>query len=351
MTKRFAALGAKAAGLFAAFALMSASPALAEPVSLRSGVAQLPTSGLQIDLPANPALSYKVSGSWSLDDAEPSFDGRDVIDEFNASSGTLLAGNWVLVGYFTAGGCANVLAGVTLDRSWNAEADYWGRRWSVRGGVYTFDSELGRRPAAVLCRTNDLGQSLLLYRFFVDQPETLGQAEMVRGVTQAGVLESASKSWDAGRAVEILPLRRPEMRNRGKTEAARTVTLATTGLQVQMPDDGYVWLPEADEEVDFITRLAPTLPEVSIEVLAAAGLTCQQILSSVSDERSDFKPRNVPAAWVVGPTLVVEGEPELTVCRDDPGGARLVGFFLPEGRNDLAPFHPILSALAAARKP
>lgn len=338
-----------AAGLISALALVA--PAMAEPVTARSGPAQLPTSGLLIDLPANPALSYKISGSWSLDDAAPSFDTRDVIDEFNATTGKLVAGNWVLVGYFTAGDCKAILGGEKLDRAWETTATYWGESWTVRGGVYTFDGELGRRPAAVLCRTNATGQSLLLYRYFVDQPETMTQADMLRGVTQAGVLESASKSYSAGRAVEILPLRRAETRNRGSTPANRTVTLKTTGLQVQMPDDGYVWLPEADEQVDWLTRMLPTIPEISIELMVAAGMTCQQLTAAVSDDKPSVKPRNVPAGWVTGPTILVEGETELTICRDSPEGARFVGVFLPAERTDLTPLHPLLIALGNARKP
>ncbi len=339
------------AGALAAIAVAGAAPAVSEPVVVKSGAAQLPTSGLIIDLPANPALTYKVAGSWALADAPPNFDTRDIVDEYNVSTGALYAGNWVLVGYFTAGGCDGVLKGETLDKSWTTETTVWGETWLVRGGVYTFSSELGRKPAAVLCRSNAAGQSLVLYRFLVDQPETLGQADILRNVTQAGVLESASKSYNAGRTADILPLRRPETRNRGSTPANRTTTLGTTGLVVSFPDDGYVWLPEADQDVDFITRMAPSLPELSIEVVVVPGETCAGFLPKIEDQQPGLKPRNAPAGWMTGPTLIVEGETELTICQNSGGGAKLVGLFMPPGQTDLTVLHPIIIALGNARKP
>jgi len=338
-------------GACLAATLWVAAPAGAEPVTAKPGPTHLPASGLVIDLPANPAVTYKVSGSWSVDDNAISFDSRDVIDEFDAASGKIVAGNWVMVGYFTAGDCKAVLAAEPLDQSWTTEATLWGEVWSVRGGVYTLSADIGRRPAAMLCKTNELGRSLTLYRYFVDQPETMSRADILGALPGAAVLKSAWNAYSSNSASEIQPLRRPEMRQRGGTPADRLVTLQGSGLQVHMPDDGYVWLPEPNGPYDLVTRLAPAMPEISLEFMEASGASCTDILATVTDEKPGAKARNLPATWATGPTLVVDGETELTVCKDSADGARLVGLFLPDGRTDLTPFHPILIALGNARRP
>ena len=51
---------------------------------------------------------------------------------------------------------------------------------------------LGRKPAAVLCATNSLGRSLLLYRFILDRGETAPDADILTSVRQSAVLERSA---------------------------------------------------------------------------------------------------------------------------------------------------------------
>lgn len=336
-----------AAGIAVAVAAVSGA-ALADPIEFRSGAALLPMSALVIDLPANPSLTYKVSGSWSLDDSFPSFDARDVIDEYD-STGAIVAGSWVLTGYFTAGGCTDVLSGENLDKAWTTDTTLWGQSWKVRGGVYTFTGDIGRRPAAMLCRTDGLGRSLVLYRFLVDKPETLPQADIMKGVVQSGVLQSASKSYDSGRTASVLPVRRPEVRNRGETLATRAVKLPKSGLTVTFPDDGYVWLVTAGDNSDMINLMAPSLPDVTLEFTAYAGMTCADFTGQIGDDRPDIKPVNTPQGWLTGPSLTGDGTVEMTLCKASGDGIRLVGLFLPSGQTDVAALNPVIDALGNAQ--
>ena len=103
--------------LAAACAALMAPAAFAQaiPVKLTQGEAQLPTSGLVIDLPAKAGIQYDVSGSWALSGGGASFDARDIVDEIEIATGKVATGNWVLSGYFTAGGCSETLADAKLD--------------------------------------------------------------------------------------------------------------------------------------------------------------------------------------------------------------------------------------------
>ena len=239
--------------LAAACAALVAPAAFAQaiPVRLAQGEAQLPTSGLVIDLPAKAGIRYDISGSWALSDGGASFDTRDIVDEIETATGNVATGNWVLSGYFTAGGCSETLAAAKLDAAWTQDATLWGESWSARGGVFTFENALGRRPAVVLCRGTEGGPTLLLYHFLANQPETLPQAAVMESVGKSGPLAAASKSFTAVRAKPIFPTRRTEVRNRGSEPAARRVTLALSGLEVDLPPDGYLWLPDSSDTADF----------------------------------------------------------------------------------------------------
>ena len=111
--------------LAAACAALLAPAAMAQsvPVKLTQGEVQLPTSGLVVDLPAKPGITYSISGSWALSDGGKTFDTRDVIDEIETATGNVATGNWVLSGYFTAGGCAATLANAKLDAEEAAERE------------------------------------------------------------------------------------------------------------------------------------------------------------------------------------------------------------------------------------
>lgn len=329
--------------------LSPAALAQAVPVKLTQGEAHLPTSGLVIDLPAKAGITYNVSGSWSLSDGGTTFDTRDVIDEIETATGNVAAGNWVLSGYFTAGGCAETLAGAKLDAAWNQAVNLWGEAWSARGGVFTFDGALGRRPAVVLCRETENGPSLLLYHFLTNQPETHPQAAIMDSAGKSGALAAASKSFTAVRTKPIYPTRRTEVRNRGSEPAARRVTLTVSGLEVDLPPDGYLWLVDSGDDTDFLDRLLPTLPEVSLETVLAADAACADIFGSFAFElREAHRPLALPDGWLGGPAMLVDGETELTMCRAIGASALVVGVFQGPDNRDVSTLYPMLGALQAA---
>jgi hypothetical protein len=331
------------------FVFAPAALAQAVPVKLAQGEAQLPTSGLVLDLPAKTGIEYHVSASWALSDGGTSFDTRDVIDEIEIATGNVATGNWVLTGYFTAGGCEATLAAAALDAAWTQNTTLWGEAWSARGGVFTFESNLGRRPAVALCREKASGQALLLYHFLANQPETLPQATVMESVSKSGPLAAASKSFSSVRTKPIFPTRRTEVRNRGTEPAARRVTLAVSGLEVDLPSDGYLWLPDSGDNTDFLDRLLPTLPEVTLETVFVDDASCAEIFGSFAVElREAHRPLSLPEGWTGGPAMLVEGETELTMCHAVGASALVVGVFQGPDNRDVSTFYPMLGALLAA---
>ncbi|MFN4225759.1 MAG: hypothetical protein ACK4HR_05530 [Hyphomonas sp.] len=328
--------------------MLAGLPASAEAVKVTQGRVELPTSGLVVDLPAVAGRSYSVSSSWSLSAETGTFDTRDVIDEFDAS-GTLIIGTWVQSGFFNAGSCADVLAETNLDASWTTKTNLWGEGWYVKGGIYTFTGDLGRRPAAQLCRDGKDGTSLLLHHYLVDRPDTTGQAETMQAVAASGVMAAASRSYSDYRVADVKPTLRPEVRKRGG-DAARTVKLATNQMLADLPEDGYVWLTFEGDGVDFLERTMPSLPPVTVEVMALEGYSCAEVLGSFTENLlPDHKPANLPAGWSAGNGLNVDGDPEMIMCHGRADGAMMVGVFQGQNR-DVTYLHPLLGALLNARR-
>lgn len=330
-----------------AITMAPATLAQAVPVKLTEGEAQLPTTGLIIDLPPKAGVTYHASGSWAL--TGDTFDTRDVIDEIDTATGNVQSGNWVLAGHFNAGDCNATLAGVQLDAGWTQSASLWGESWNVRGGVFTFEGALGRRPVAILCREKENEPALLLYHFLANQPETTPQAAVMDSVSRSAPLASVSRSFTARRAGDIFPTRRAEVRNRGTQSAARRVTLPVSGLELDLPNDGYLWLPDGGDGVDFLDRLLPFLPEVTLELIMAPDTTCAGLFGSLqTDLRETHRPLALPSGWLGGPAIVVEGQTELTMCHAVGASALVVGVFQGPENRDVSDLYPVLGALLAA---
>ncbi|MEQ1782140.1 MAG: hypothetical protein ABMA14_12315 [Hyphomonadaceae bacterium] len=339
-------------GLAAACAalLVHAPVAGADPVTVLSGAAQLPTSGMVVDLPAKSGMEYHVSGSWSSNQAGDTFDTRDIVDEIDIASGNVIIGNWILAGYFTAGDCAATVKETKLDSAWTQEASLWGKTWQIRGGVFTFDGVLGRRPAAVLCRSTSTGHTLMLYHFLTDQPETTSQSAVMNSVSASAVLAAADRSYTAGRTSGIFPTRRTDVKNRGAGSPVRTVELPVSGLTVDLPDDGYFWMISEGDGVDIFDRLLPTLPELSAELIFADGFSCDDVLATLTkDLVPDHRPTGIPAGWVTGPGMTIpDGIIEMTTCYDLDEAALLFGIMADPTVTDVSTLRPLMSAIAAA---
>jgi hypothetical protein len=335
-------------GLLAMSALISlVSPAGAETTDIPGGTHVLPVSGLELELPmAAEGRSYRISSSFALN--ENGYDGRDVIDD--VVDGVLVGGTWISVGYFDAGGPAEVVASVSLTNDWTAQHDAWGTTWSVHGGTFTFDGELGAQPTLVACAALGKGKSLLIHRFFLSEQLTMTQAAMCDGFAQSTVAQAAWLAYAGGRTGLVMPTRRPECRSRGSIAPVRYEVLGNTLLELRIPDDGFVWMVRSDpsEMVDHLDLMAPAFPEVTIEVVILEGDDCASALSVIELEKRDVAPVNLPAGWTAGPQLVVGEDLELTACHPLIDGMLVVGIFQGPQETDVAYLAPMLEALAEA---
>ncbi len=355
MRRHRVVLGAWVAVALAALAA-PASRAVADPIAVRSGKVVLPITGLAIELPRDPrkAATWKLSGSWSLTDGGAAFDGRDVVDL--EVGGKLVAGNWIHLGYFNAGGCAAVVEELDVADRWRAEADLYGLHFQVAGGTWDFENDLGKVPALALCTPAERGGSLLLYHFFLEARPPAGKAG-IAVIAKDKLLDRVARAWKAGKTGPVLTTRRPEIRRRGDLAAVRTVTLAQSKLEVALPDDGFVWLARspADGSSDFLDRMAPSLPDVTIEVATVPGQTCAALqagLVGAATVVAEPPPLGVPAGWVAYPTIAVEDRHERVICRDVGQAALIAGLLVapktaPAAR-DFGPYAPVLQALVDA---
>jgi hypothetical protein len=344
-------------GLFAwlalSLAVLSAPAVRGDQVEVKPGKVALPLSGLEIELPKDPRKDFTWQLTASFSEKDGGYDGRDVIDE--KIGNRLQAGTWVHLGYFTAGDCRKTVATADLADDWTAEVELAGLKMAARGGIFTFDDkDIGKVPAVVLCGHREGHKDLLLYHFYVADP-AIGREAILAGLPNVAAVERTVRSWLADRWVPVVPLRRPEVRRRGEPPK-RTVRLEKSSMDLTLPDDGYVWLhrkPAKEDAVDWLERLAPALPEVEIELVRVPGTTCASVLDGITTARSTAPgPEYLPRDWVAGPTLLVNGSAERTVCRQAGTDALVVGVFaVPDkgpSATDFAPLGPLLNAISAA---
>ncbi|MCA9519100.1 MAG: hypothetical protein KC635_29395, partial [Myxococcales bacterium] len=294
----------------------SGAPGADPPARVVVAPATLPLAGLELALPTpRDGTTYQLSSSWALT-RDGLWDGRDVVDEIRG--GDLVAGTWVSVGWFTAGDCAAVVHAAPIEASWErASMPLWGARWAARGGVFTFDGPLGARPAVALCLPRGDRKQLLLMRFFLDQPTSMGEEAMRSALVTAEVPRRAFRAFVGDAiAAATAPLFAPTVRNRGEQAAMRTLRLPATGLKPLLPNDGFVWTRGGSSaEVDQIDRMAPALPEVTVEVARIDGAdTCSGVFDRLTAPRVAGKATRVPPGWVAGPMIhPVDNVPELTL--------------------------------------
>lgn len=338
----------KGAALLALSAVTSlTAPASAEPYETMGGTVVLALSGLEIDLPAlADSNAYRISASFAL--GEGGYDGRDVIDE--ASGADLLAGTWVTLGYFDAGGPDAVVAAVDLAERWSAQVDIWGASWSVAGGIYDFGNELGAKPALVACTQQGDGKALLIHRFFLAAAVDTSQAGMIAGFERAAVARAIGESYARKRVGAVVPMRRAEVRDRGDIEPSRWQHLESSLLELLIPDDGFIWLVRNDPDagVDRLDRMAPAWPEVGLEVLTVPDQRCGETFESIQVTKRPAPEMGVPEGWTAGPQLVLENAIELTVCHEAAAGVVVVGIFQAPDDVDIGHLAQLLEAIAEA---
>ncbi|MCC6620422.1 MAG: hypothetical protein IT385_04160 [Deltaproteobacteria bacterium] len=335
-------------------ALLASGVASAEPIVLKPGKHVLPMSGLELDLPRDgrKGFAWSASASWALSNEGRSFDGRDVLDAKVGDK--LVGGTWIHVGHFDAGGCDKVVMQAELGNAWASPHEMHGATWSVRGGIFKFDKELGEVPTAVLCAERPNRKALLVYQFFIEDP-SMTMAAMLDALGRSKLLANLTASWKADKSGAVATRTRPEVRDRGTVPAVRSVKLEVTSLTISLPDDGSIWLapaPGEEDVVDWIERMAPSTPEIEVEVLRAPAQSCAEVFDQITaDKRSDTPPRNLPKGWEAGPTLVIDGKLERTMCHLAGKDAIVVGAFVTPDKGpkaqDMKPIGPLLDAIAA----
>jgi hypothetical protein len=338
--------------LLTACAAMLAPGAMAQATTvIKDGIAQLPTSGFVIDLKAKPGIDYHVSGSWALDKDVQVYDSRDVIDEIDPASGDVVSGNWVMTAYFDAGGCQESLAGIEMDDVTYGNVTTWNEDWLVSTGRFDLGGAFGKVGTAVFCRTRENKSTLIMYHFAVREPAPRDRQGLIASALASSALSGTSFAYTNERSSSIFPTKRRDVRNRGTVSHIRDVRLPVSGLNLTIPDDGFVWLDNEGDGVDFLDRVLPSMPALSVELIYVAGYTCAGVFETfTSDTRPDHAPLVIPAGWVGGPTLLVENQTELTLCNQRGADALVVGVFQGETNRDVSSLHPLLAALAAATR-
>ena len=333
--------------LFPLTLVLAANVALAVvPTEMAGGPVVLPVTGLAVDLPAlRDSCVYHVSGSWALD-ASGNYDGRDIVDQL--CEGTLTAGTWISLGYFSAGEGSSLVNAVAMTDDWTTEADLWGGHWSIHGGTYDL-GELGATPAVVLSTSLGRGMSALIHHYFVGTPAPQAQADLLARLAESAVPATLWDAASAGRWQPVMPTHRDDVRNRGDIDAVRTVALSRTGMTVDLPDDGAVWIARNDPEADadYLDRMAPSLPDVSLEIAYADGIDGPTLFATLELATVEQAARNLPAGWTAGPGVQMDdGRVELTATYETVGGVLVVGVFQAPGDTDVGYLWPVLRAIA-----
>jgi hypothetical protein len=340
--------------LAAAWVALASTKVYAAPALHPSGDVVLPLTGLGIELPKDPreGHTWSLASSFALD---PGFEARDVVDE--KVGGKLVSATWVSVGHFAAGGCEAVLASLPLGEAETSAPRLFGHPWGARAGLLDLGETLGKVSAVALCGVRERRKSILAWHMVFDQGTESGKpgAAALKAAAAHPVVAAVARAWLGDQVVEQRPLARSEVRRRGTSRPDREVRLPVSGLTVRLPEDGHVWVPrgasaDAPPDVDWIDRLAPALPDLSLEVFTLPDASCRQFLAGIEAPiREDLQPRHLPAGWRPGPVIAVADEPEYLACRDLPGGLLAVGLYtqVPPGimAGSFRPLHALLDAL------
>jgi hypothetical protein len=322
----------------------------AEPIAIpkEGGRFTLPMTGLSVTFPARTEGKLELKGSWSL---KIGFDSRDVLDEF--AEDKLTGGTWVQTGYFDAGGPSATVESTKFTDTWpTTTIEAWDLTWHVRGGYYTFSGDLGRQPAIALAAEREKGQpTLLLQHYFINEGAVSGD-EMIRRVKASPMIAAVVKAYRQQRWGVSSPTHAREVTHRDNSIANRPITLPQNGLRVDLPDDGFVWVPDEKPKnnADLLYRLGPTFPEMTLEVLVIEAASIPAAWSSIglSAPGNGTVIANLPDDWEVGPEVTPSSGKESTIAKQIGGKVLVVGFIGSSITSDASAYNPVLDALARA---
>lgn len=340
----------KIAPLLVAALSAFAGASAAEPTIIpkEGGRVTLPMTGLSVTFPARSAGQLELKGSWSL---KAGFDSRDVIDEFVEEK--LINGTWVQTGFFDAGGARATVESTKFIDTWpTTTIEAWDLTWQVRGGKYEFTGDLGVQPAIALAAERAKGEpTLLLEHFFIGEEKISGD-EMIRRVKASPTIAAVVKAYRQQRWGVSAPTHAREVRARDDSVANRNITLPQTGLSVDLPDDGFIWVEEKKPEgiADLIYRLGPTFPEMTLDIVVLDAATISAALKSIglSPPPAGTVIANLPDGWEVGPEVTPPTGKESTVAKQIGGKVLVVGFISSTITTDANAYNLVLEALAQA---
>lgn len=329
-----------------AFACASA----AEPIAIpqEGGRFTLPMTGLAVTFPARSGSQLELKGSWSL---KSGFDSRDVLDEFVDEK--LTSGTWVQTGFFDAGGARATVESSQFTDTWpTTTIEAWDLTWQVRGGKYEFTGDLGVQPAIALATERAKGEPTLLVEHFFIGAENVSGDEMIRRVKESPTLAAVVKAYRQQRWGVSAPTHRSEVKARDNSTPNRKITLPKNDLIVDLPDDGFVWLPEKKPQsiADLLYRLGPTFPEVALDIVVVDAASIPAAWSSInlSAPPAGTVIANLPDGWEVGAEVTPPRGKESTAAKQIGGKVLIVGFISSTITTDAVAYNLVLEALAQA---
>lgn len=332
-------------------AAVTAQSAWCDPTKVSSGRAQLPVSGLIVDLKPMDGVEYAVSGSWSTDEAGLSFDSRDVLEEIR--QGEVVATTDLKSVQAAPEACATELARAKVSDAWTTTAMLGSKTWQVRGGAITTQADAVARPGAVLCRLV-AGRTFVIQRLLTSSDKALDQTSIMDEVRTASVLGAISQSLDAGRIGKAYPTRNAGVIQRGGVSPARTAKLELNALTFKIPDDGFFWKVAKNEESneDLLIRMLPTLPEVQVNITMGWDLGCDEMTAAPDDAQHmrGHGAADAPPGWKALPSLKYDdGRVELAVCYPHKAGALFVGVSQGPDERSVGYLRPLFDALAVSK--
>lgn len=313
-----------------------------------SGPVELALSGLELELPRAVGREYHVSGNWAIE--EDGFWSYDLIDEEDATTGSLIAATLVSVGRFDKP-CAELIAGEPLERrAPPASADRWGARWTIAAGARDVGLTAAAWPTVLLCTSRADEMTVVITHYLASEPTSLrSEIAVARVLEDTPVVAAIAGAFAGASARAGAPTHRRQVVNRGPVAARREIDLAQTAVRVALPDDGFVWvaLPKTGDDVsDLIARAAPSLPEVTLEVARLDTAECAEAFEALPNPRRLTPARGLPSGWIAGPTLTATGVDEYIACKPDGESVIIVGIYADAP--DLTRLRPLLRAIGAA---
>lgn len=337
------------AGLAAALTLL-ASPALAqETLTLQSGKATLPISGVEVDIAARPGTEFSIYGSWGFfPDQNNAVDARDTIEEYPVGGDAPSAGSWLYVEFLDDAGCMGSIGNVPFENVWMSEETLWGNTWLVRGGNYMLDRLV---PGSISCRTYPDGTSVVFYRFLPEKPLTTSKVEILTELKGSAAGAAFDRAIASGTSAPVKPLHVEHVFNSGDAPAVRSVTLTASGLTVNLPDDGFFWNVGEYNNIDMFSREVPVFPEMHLETARIAGRTCKDVFDNAGFTSEALPvPPGIPASWMAETHTRTDKFNETALCHPVADGVLIASLYTPKETKNLADIAPLLGALAEAAR-